>query len=129
MVIVVAKWPSGESRGDDLGSSREFSHRLNMDGATAIANAWSPRATRDEGAPGPGPGLGRWGRTADDGRKTCAPQNVPSASGTNLGRRLFVSRQHSRQAAQRRARWAVEFCFGFLAFRSRSSSWSRFSTT
>jgi hypothetical protein len=23
MVIVVAKWPSGESRGDDLGSSRE----------------------------------------------------------------------------------------------------------
>jgi hypothetical protein len=34
-------------------------------------------------------------------------------SGTNLGNRLFTGRQHSRHAAQRRARWAVEFCFGF----------------
>jgi hypothetical protein len=61
-----------------------------------------------------------------DNRQT---RNAPFSTGTNLGKRLFIGRQHSRVAAPRRVLWAVEFCFGLSAFRSRSSFCSRLSGT
>jgi hypothetical protein len=46
--------------------------------------------------------------------------NAPSGPGTNLGNRRYSRRQHWPRSI-RRVSWAVEFCFGFSGFRSRSS--------